>query len=114
MSQPSVQIGPYTVGEKPVPLVYQFQDSNGAAIDLTGYTVKFEVRESLAGAPSILNGALVAPATNGNVQYTWTGTEFPTPGHYRARFWTGNAAQRFSSVLITFDVADAEGPVPVI
>jgi hypothetical protein len=114
VSQPSVQIGTYTVGEKPVPLVYQFQDSNGIAIDLTGYTVKFEVRESLGAAPTILNATLVAPATNGSVQYVWTGTEFPTPGHYRARFWVGNASQRFSSVLITFDVADAEGPVPVI
>lgn len=113
MSQPSVTIGPYVVGEKPAPLQYTFQDSSGNALDLTGYTVKFTVRESL-GSSSTYNGALSGSPTAGVVQYIWTGTEFPTPGHYRARFWVGNLTNRFASVLILFDVADAEGPVPAI
>lgn len=113
MSQPNVQIGPYVVGEKPIPLQYAFLDSSGNALDLTGYTVKFMLRESL-GSSTTYNATLNAPPTAGVVQYVWTGTEFPTPGHYRARFWVGNSSQRFASVLILFDVADAEGPVPAI
>jgi len=113
VSQPSLTIGPFVCGEKPIPLIYQFQDSNGNAIDLTGYTVKFVYHEQF-GAAVTQNAVLVNPATNGQVQYTWQGTEFPTPGHYRARFWAGNNAQRFASVLITFDVGDSEGPVPQI
>jgi hypothetical protein len=114
VSQPSVQIGPYVVGEKPVPLTYTFLDSNGNALDLTGYTAKFSIHESLGVVSTSLNAVVNAPPTAGVVQYTWAGTEFPTPGHYRARFWTGNLAQRFASILITFDVADSEGPVPAI
>jgi hypothetical protein len=114
VSQPSVSIGPYVVGEKPVPLVYTFLDSNGNAMDLTGYAAKFSIHESLGAVSASLNASVNAPPTAGAVQYTWIGTEFPTPGHYRARFWVGNSTQRFASVLITFDVADSEGPVPVI
>jgi hypothetical protein len=113
VSQPSVTVGPYVVGEKPPPLTYQFQDSTGTPIDLTGYTAKFELHESL-GVTTQYNATLNAPATAGIVQYVWLGTEFPTPGHYRARLWAGNSTQRFASVLITFDVADSEGPVPAV
>lgn len=112
MSQPSVSIGPFVVGEKPIPLQYTFQDSNGTALDLTGYTVKFVYHEQFG--PSTTANATLANAAGGIVQYVWLGSEFPTPGHYRARFWAGNGAQRFASVLITFDVADPEGPVPNI
>jgi len=114
VSQPSVSIGPYVVGEKPVPLTYAFQDSTGTALDLTGYTVKFVLRESLSGAVATYGATLNVPTTTGIAQYVWTGSEFPTPGHYRCRFWAGNTTQRFASVLITFDVADSEGPVPSI
>lgn len=112
MSQPSVSIGPYVCGEKPVPLQYTFQDSNGVAMDLTGYTAEFEVRESL-GVATFFPATVVDPA-NGVAQHVWTADEYPTPGHYRARMWVGNTTQRFASVLILFDVADAEGPVPAI
>ena len=112
MSQPSLTIGPYVVGERPIPLQYTFQDSNGNVIDLSGYTAKFEYHEQF-GPVTTANATIPTP-TNGTAQYTWLGTEFTTPGHYRARFWVGNLAQRFASVLITFDVADSEGPVPNI
>jgi hypothetical protein len=112
VSQPSVVIGPFTVGEKPVPLLYTFLDHDGKIIDLTGYTAKFVYREA-SGALVTANATIPNPTT-GAAQYTWIGGEFPTPGHYRARFWVGNLAQRLASVLITFDVSDAEGPIPSI
>jgi len=109
---PSVQVGPFVVGEKPAPLLYTFQDSNGAAIDITGYTAKFLYKER-DGAVATASATVPNPAA-GQVQYTWTGGEFPGPGHYLSEFWVGNTSQRWCSVLIVFDVRTALGPVPNI
>lgn len=111
---PSRLIGPFKVGEKPAPLVYTFQDENGAAINLTGYTVKFNYREREISSASVGNGALVSGGTTGQVQYVWTGNEFPTPGHYLAEFWVGNGTQRWASLTIKFDVSAPIGAVPSI
>jgi len=108
----SVTIGPYVQGEKPAPLTYQFQDSAGAAINLTGYTAKFSYQEH-DGAPVVAN-ATVSDAVNGKVTYTFTGSEFATAGRYRAEFWTGNNTNRFASVDITFNVAVSVGTAPSI
>jgi hypothetical protein len=111
-TSPSISTGPFVVGEKPAPLLYGFQDSNGAVIDLTGYTAKFVYREQ-DGTPTTANATLPTPA-NGQAQYSWTGVEFPTPGHYLAEFIVGNGTQRFNSILITFDVRAPVGLEPNI
>lgn len=108
----SILIGPFTVGEKPPQLQYQFQDSDGAPIDLNGYTAKFEMREMFSG--SVVFNATVSDADHGIVTYTWAGTEMPTPGHYTAQFWVGNGTFRFASVTIRFDAAITAGPAPAV
>jgi baseplate upper protein BppU len=108
----SVAIGPYVMGEKPAPLTYQFLDSDGNAINLTGYTAKFSYQEH-DGSPVTAN-AVVSDPVNGKVAYTFTGAEFATAGRYRAEFWTGNGTNRFASVDITFNVAVSVGPAPSI
>ena len=111
--EPNVDLGDLVVGEKPAPVQYQFLDSNGAPIDLTGYTVKIIVRERDASVGNQFNGVL-ANAAAGIAQYTFTGAEYPTPGHYMAEFWAGNLTQRFASYIITFRVRASLGPVPNI
>lgn len=107
-----VRIGPYVMGEKPAPLTYQFLDSTGAAINLTGYTAKFSYQEHDGSAT--VAAATVSDPANGKVQYTFTGSEFATAGRYRAQFWAGNGTNRFASVDILFDVAVSVGAAPSI
>ena len=112
MTSPSVTAGPYTVGEKPPPMTYTFLDSTGVAINLTGYTAKFVVKEH-DGAATTYNATVTTPAS-GIVTFSWTGVEFATAGHYQAEFWVGNTVLRYASILITFDVRLPVGAVPAI
>lgn len=113
MAATSVTIGPYVVGEKPPPLVYQFLDSSGAAIDLTGYTAVFNFGPADSGSPTAGAATITSPST-GHVTHSWTGTEFPVPGEHRAEFWVGNTVQLFCSLLLKYTVRAAVGPVPTI
>lgn len=104
---------PFTVGEKPDPLEYQFLDANGSAMPITGYTAKFSTREAFALAPLInIATAAITDAANGKVTYTWTGAEFVAAGHFRAELWVGNGTQRYASVIIEYDVRSPIGSVP--
>lgn len=103
---------PYVVGEKPSPLEYQFLDANGAAINLTGFTAKFNYKENDGAAVSA--NATISDGPNGKARYTFNGNEFTTAGHYRAEFWVGNGTNRYASVDILFDVALPVGTVPSI
>lgn len=107
-----IACGPYVVGEKPPPLEYSFLDSNGVAINLTGYQAKFVYKE--ADDLSVTVNATVSTPLGGTVQYIWTGTEFATPGQYRAEFWAGNGTNRYASLVLVFEVRNSVGPVPNI
>src|SRR3954471_13563469 len=98
---------PYVVGEKPSPLEYQFLDSTGAIINLTGFTAKFNYVERDGVAVSA--AATIPTGTDGKARYTFTGTEFATAGHYRAAFIVGNGTNRYESVEINFDVSIGVG-----
>lgn len=111
---PSDIIGPFVVGEIPAPLYYDFQDSNGLDLDLTGYTIKYMFREYMSSVAVTKNASLVGGVPKGRVQYVWDGTELVGPGHYLSEFWAGNGVQRFASLLILFDVRISVGPVPAI
>lgn len=112
MSDTEVLIGPYVVGEKPPPLEYSFLDSNGAAIDLSGYQARFVYKEADSAAVTV--NASVSTPLSGTVEYVWAGTEFATPGHYQAEFWAGNGTNRYASYVMVFQVRDSVGPVPSI
>jgi len=108
----SLAIGPYTVGEKPAPLEYQFLKSDGTPIDLTGWTAKFQYRRSDAAATTV--NAAVSDPTAGKVTYTWTGTELSTPGTWWCEFWVGNTTNRYASKRLEALVRASIGTVPAI
>lgn len=112
MGSDSLAIGPYTVGEKPAPLVYQFLDSAGAAMDLTGWTAKFHYQRR-DGSPTEANASVSDPAT-GKVTYVWTGSEFSTPGTWWAEFWVGNTTNKIASKRLEAVVRAAVGTAPAI
>lgn len=115
MSGPTVEIGPYVVGEIPPPLEYTFLDANGVAINLTGFTVRFqraEIDGGFANAVTV-NGAL-SDAVNGKVTYSWIAADFSYPGRYGGMFFVGNGTNRYASWLITWTTCMSVDVPPVI
>lgn len=112
MASDTLSIGPYTVGEKPAPLVYQFLKSDGSPEDLTGWTARFQYQRSDASAVSV--NATVSDPTQGKVTYTWTGTELSTPGTWWCEFWVGNTSNRLASKRLEAVVRASVGTAPAI
>lgn len=112
MASDSLAIGPYTVGEKPAPLVYQFLDSAGSPINLTGFTAEFHFQRSDSTSSTGL--AVVSDPTLGKVTHVWLGTELSTPGTWWCEFWTGNGTQRYASKRLEATVRAAVGTAPAI
>jgi hypothetical protein len=108
-----ITVGPYVVGEIPAPLEYTFQESDGSAMDLTGYTAKFLVRPS-DGGPAVELDATVSTPLAGQVTYTWDGTELEQPGPHWAQIWVGDGTNRFASLRLEFSVRASVGPVPAV
>lgn len=114
MASDSITIGPYVVGEIPTPLEYTFLESDGTAMDLSGYTAKFVTRPSDDPSAVAEFTAQVTNPTGGVVTYAWDGTEILTPGNHWAEFWVGNTTNRFASLRMSYSVRQSVGPVPVI
>jgi hypothetical protein len=103
VSGPTVDIGPYVVGEIPPPLEYVFLDSSGVPINLTGYTARFQRAEIQGGfVDPITVNATVTDAVNGQVTYTWIAADFPHAGRFGGMFFVGNGVNRYASWLITW------------
>jgi BppU N-terminal domain len=104
----TVCCGPFTLSEVPDPLVYQFQDADGAPLDLTGFTtLSFCWAERWGGAQARV-AELVDEATAGTVRYVWDDGDLDTPGQYTGLFWvTQPGGRRYASVPIRFDVRTA-------
>lgn len=112
MASDTLVIGPYTVGEKPAPLEYQFLKSDGTPENLTGWTAKFHYQRSDSTATEV--SATVSEPTQGKVTYTWIGTELSTPGTWWCEFWVGNTSNRLASKRLEAVVRAAVGTAPAI
>jgi hypothetical protein len=88
------------------------EDAAGAAVNLTGATVKFLMRP-INGTTNKVSAAatIVGSATLGNVSYAWTGTNTDTAGLYIAEWqvtYAGGAIQSFPNGAYDLVLISAE------
>lgn len=74
----------YAEAEKPELQYYDFDDSAGAAVDLTGFTAALKWRDS-AGVEQTQSATVSIPATDGRVEWLWPDAMFTTVGRYSAQ-----------------------------
>lgn len=101
----TLTLGAFTESEIPNPLVYTYQDSAGAVINLTGYTAKFVyVRH---GGSAVTRSASVSTPLSGQVTYTWVTGDMDADGIYTGEFHVSNGTNRYVSEPIVWRVRDA-------
>ena len=80
-------------------IIANLTDANDAAVNLTGATVKFNMRVDPAGAVKVnAAGATIEDAESGQVSYAWISANTDTADDYEAEFqvtFAGGAAQTF-------------------
>jgi hypothetical protein len=98
----AIDLGEFVVGERPDPLEHTFKNYAGGAINLTGYSAKWQYAEQHGSG--VEAAASVSDGPGGKATYTWTAAEFGQPGHYTGFMWAGNGTQRYASPPITWTV----------
>ena len=89
------------------------KDSTGTAVDLSGATVRFHMRQIGATSAKVDAAATVSDADGGVVYYSWAAADTDTVGSFEAEFevtFTGGEIEsfpnnRFIQVEITDDIA---------
>ena len=80
-------------------IIANLTDANDAAVNLTGASVKFNMRVDPAGAIKInLGTAIIEDAEAGQVSYPWTSSDTDTADDFEAEFqvtFAGGAVQTF-------------------
>lgn len=98
-------LGPYVQGEVPEAWQHDFDDADGAAIDLTGFDVRVTYRLN-GGAQVVRTGALVSGGATGKAEYVWVAADLATAGRMVGEMWVGNGANRYARAFrMTIDEA---------
>lgn len=104
-------LGPYTRGEIPPPLVYTWEDNEGVAAPITGFTGKFVLLK--AGAATPVERTVTVDAVHSTVTYVWQDDDFDAEGTGIGQFWvfgtTAGNHQKYASVDYEWDVAAPVG-----
>lgn len=98
----NLNIGPYTAGEIPAPLSYEFQDANGAPLAISGWTAVFAVRK-----PDGSTVTLPATISGSSAVHVWADTDLSVAGTYQGEFWVGDGTNRYASRRFVWTVRDA-------
>jgi hypothetical protein len=109
-------IGPYVLGEKPTPLQISFTDSEGNALDLTGFTAEFEIIQLDGDTPAGMGAGVssIPDEANGTTQYVWLEADFQTAGMFRGVMWVGDGSQRYASEFFEWFIRDSSTTIPSI
>lgn len=67
-------------------LVATLRDDDGNAVDLTGASVDFRMKQASADTRQVDASCVVTDADQGEVTYEWSDTDTDTVGHYNAEF----------------------------
>ena len=100
------------------PLILTLRGSNGVALNLTtAQAVVFTMRDPTQITPAVAAApmAVLAPATEGRVQYAWTAQDVDTEGLYHAEVrvtWQNGAPERIpADGYLVIDVQrEVDGP----
>jgi len=94
---PSVELGPYTVGEVPHDLVITFTDADDTALNLAGYTAAW-VTFNPAGTETTTT-VTITDAGNGEVTVSFLDDSLAIDvgGVWEAELWVGNTATKLAS-----------------
>jgi hypothetical protein len=109
-----VVLGPYTQGEIPEPFTYQFLDSEGVAIDMSGAAAKFYYGLADPDPTVELQDAEVTNGPEGRVRYVWAEDDLELPGTYKGDLWIGNGTLRLASLRLRWTVLPSVGTAPAI
>lgn len=86
-------------------------DQNGAAVNLTGASVKFVMRSLASAAPVVNAAATVVSAGAGTVQYNWSSVDTAAAGLYMAEFhvtFSGGSTYTYPNVgYLDIEVAES-------
>ena len=91
----------------------QLLDENLSPVNLTGCTVKFNMRLKTAATAKVSASASIVNAATGTVQYQWQSTDTDTAGEYRAEWQVTFASGRvqtypnstYNTIYILSDLA---------
>lgn len=77
------------------------KDGTGTAVNVTGTTIKFSMKNKLTGQLKINEGTVtIVTAASGVVKYTWVAADTDTVGEYEAEFevtFGGGAIETFAN-----------------
>lgn len=66
---------------------------SGEAVDLTGKTVVFRMRDTNTGLVVVERAATIVDTTTGHVEFQWADGDTDVPGLYRAQFEVTSAGR---------------------
>lgn len=107
-------LGPYLVSEVPEPWVHDWDDADGAPLDLTGFTAKLTYKVGSSGTQVSRDATLVS-APDGRVGMAWIAADFATAGWMRGELTVGNGgSQRYAQTFVCKVRAPEGGPLPAV
>jgi hypothetical protein len=98
----------FAVDDTAPSVVGTLTNKDGTAFDLTGCTVRFQMRGAQDGRLKVDASAVVTGVTTGLVRYDWAVGDLDTPGSYETRwsiYNTAGATVEHSDPVNTISVA---------
>lgn len=107
----TIELGAFAAGEVPPDLQITFNDFNGVAVNLTGFTAHIRIQEELGAL--VGGGAIsITDEANGVCVYVWDRPDMEIVGRYTAQAWVEDGTKYYASDLYIYDVYDGPGEPP--